>query len=254
MTAAHQLDAGKIVATIEALQRRIVERFPQSGLGKVCGELLAVARVGAERAEQIARPIPWVRLVSALLIATIVVSAGWTARILLLNRTEEKVLHSAELIQVLEAAGNGLVLIGATVFFFVTLETRIKRRRALKALHELRVIAHIIDMHQLTKDPERVLHQGSDTRSSPHRTMTQFELGRYLDYCSEMLSLTGKLAALYVQNFEDDVAVSAVNDIETLTNGMARKIWQKLSLLVASAPHLAARPATPPAPAAEPAE
>ena len=33
---------------------------------------------------------------------------------------------------------NTVVLIGATVFFFMTLETRIKRGKALKAIHELR--------------------------------------------------------------------------------------------------------------------
>jgi hypothetical protein len=131
----------------------------------------------------------------------------------------------------LEAAFNSLLLVGATVIFLVTLESRIKRRRALQALHELRVIAHIIDMHQLTKDPERLHVQGPDTRSSPKRTMTNFELNRYLDYCSEMLSLSGKIAALYVQDFPDAHVVAAVNDIEDLTSGLSRKIWQKIMIL-----------------------
>ena len=61
--------------------------------------------------------------------------------------------------------------------------------------------------------------------------MTTFELSRYLDYCAEMLSLTGKVAALYVQEFDDAVAVAAVNDVEQLTTGMSRKIWQKLMIL-----------------------
>jgi len=33
--------------------------------------------------------------------------------------------------------------------------------------------------------------------------MSPFLLCRYLDYCSELLSLTGKLAALYAQSFSD---------------------------------------------------
>ena len=49
-----------------------------------------------------------------------------------------------------------LILIGAGIFFLVSAETRIKRRRVLSSLHKLRVFAHIIDMHQLHKDPERV--------------------------------------------------------------------------------------------------
>ena len=61
--------------------------------------------------------------------------------------------------------------------------------------------------------------------------MTPFELSRYLDYCTELLSLTGKVASLYVQDFQDPVALDAVNDIENLTTGLSRKIWQKIMIL-----------------------
>ena len=40
------------------------------------------------------------------------------------------------------------------------------------------------------------------------------------------------VAALYVQNFEDSVALQAVNEIEDLTTGLAHKIWQKLTIVV----------------------
>ena len=92
-------------------------------------------------------------------------------------------------------------------------------------------MAHIVDMHQLTKDPERLLHPGDDTESSPARTFDAPQLARYLDYCSEMLALIGKVAALYVQGFPDPVALSAVDDIEDLTGSLSRKIWQKIVLL-----------------------
>lgn len=61
--------------------------------------------------------------------------------------------------------------------------------------------------------------------------MTRFELARYLDYASEMLSLTSKIAALYVQYFDDRVALQAVNEIENLTTGLSRKIWQKVMII-----------------------
>jgi hypothetical protein len=61
--------------------------------------------------------------------------------------------------------------------------------------------------------------------------MGVFELNRYLDYCSEMLSLTGKVAAVYVRDFDDAVALASVNEIEDLTTGLARKIWQKMMIL-----------------------
>ncbi len=79
---------------------------------------------------------------------------------------------------------------------------------------ELRAIAHIVDMHQLTKDPEWVLMRGQETGVVARRAMSAFELGRYLDYCSEMLALTGKVAAVYIQRFEDPVALQAVNEVE----------------------------------------
>jgi len=64
--------------------------------------------------------------------------------------------------------------------------------------------------------------------------MTSFEMNRYLDYCSEMLSLTGKVAALYIQDFDDAIALASVNDIESLATGLSRKIWQKLMILNSS--------------------
>jgi hypothetical protein len=87
-------------------------------------------------------------------------------------------------------------------------------------------------MHQLTKDPEQRLTRPPPTAASPVRTMTRVELGRYLDYCSEMLSVTSKIAALFVERFDDPVTLAAVNEIESLTAGLSRKIWQKISMLL----------------------
>jgi hypothetical protein len=140
-------------------------------------------------------------------------------------------LQLAEFIQVLESGINDIVLIVAAVFFLASLETRMKRNRALRSIHELRAIAHVIDMHQLTKDPEWVLDRGSETGILPPRSMTPFELSRYLDYCTEMLSITGKIAALYIQRFDDGVALQAVNEVESVTTGLSGKIGQKLMIL-----------------------
>ena len=92
-------------------------------------------------------------------------------------------------------------------------------------------MAHIVDMHQLTKDPDRYLLKATFTESSPKRTMTLFELGRYLDYSCESLSLISKVAAIYVQGFDDDAVLQAVDEIETLTVGLSAKISQKIVIL-----------------------
>jgi len=134
------------------------------------------------------------------------------------------------------AAINDVLLIGAAIFFIFTIEKRYKRTRALKALHELRSIAHIIDMHQLTKDPHRIMAKPLFTGEglSPKLNMTPFQLRRYLDYCSEMLALTGKIAAVYVQQFDDAVAIGSASELETLSSGLSSKIWQKMSPIVSS--------------------
>ena len=120
-------------------------------------------------------------------------------------------------------------------------------------------MAHIIDMHQLTKDPERIANPdaGGDTPSSPTRHLTPFALSRYLDYCSEMLSLLSKSAALYVQDFADPVTISAVNEVENLTTGLSGKIWQKIMILdrvIDGTPQVAesSPPAAPTSPTSKP--
>ena len=81
-----------------------------------------------------------------------------------------------------------------------------------------------------------MVHVGTDTPSSPRRTLTRYELIRYLDYCSEMLSLNSKLAALYAQNFDDPVVLEAVDQVEALTTALSGKIWQKIVILTGNSP------------------
>jgi hypothetical protein len=227
-TAYRQLDSDRIVETVHTLSKRIHERFPQAGLNSVCKQLLEIARQAKVRAKKIAEPMVWLRTVSWAVVVLIVLALAWTIYSI---HPEDERLGASDAVQMLEAGFNSVLLIGATILFLVTLETRVKRGRALKALHELRVVAHIIDMHQLTKDPERAFLKGPDTQSSPKRTMTGFELNRYLDYCSEMLAMLGKVAALYAQEFEDAQVTEAASDIEDLTSGLSRKIWQKIVIL-----------------------
>jgi 3-methyladenine DNA glycosylase AlkC len=137
----------------------------------------------------------------------------------------------SEALQSIDAATSELIFLSLVVLFLVSLETRLKRRTALRMLHRLRSIAHIVDMHQLTKDPELALRRVKSTASSPSRTLSLTQLPRYLDYCSELLALTSKLAALHAQNLNDAVVLNAVNDIEALTADLSRKIWQKITIL-----------------------
>jgi len=222
------LRADKIIETTERLRRRISERFPDAGLARVAGDLCAVAEEVRERCRAIRRPHVPLRVGGFLLIGLGVVGIALVATNVKLT---EGMWRIENFLEEFDAALGSLVFIGAAVLFLVTMEIRIKRRRALAAIHELRALAHIVDMHQLTKDPEPLTLSGPTTESSPKRTLTPFELNRYFDYCSEMLSILGKLGALYVQDFPDPVALSAVDEVEALTTGLSRKIWQKIVIL-----------------------
>ncbi len=222
------LQPPKIIDTIDVLCRRIDERFPQSSLGQVAAELHRLAGEAVVRAARIRRPNLWLRAGIGLLVVGLTAIVVQAVRYL---RVDDQVLVFEHFVQTFEASLGSLVFVGAAIVFLFSLELRMKRRRALDAVMELRSIAHIIDMHQLTKDPERVTGRGQATASSPKRSMTPFELGRYLDYCSELLSLVSKTGGVYVQEFPDAVAIEAVDRLANLTADLSRNIWQKIMIL-----------------------
>jgi F0F1-type ATP synthase membrane subunit c/vacuolar-type H+-ATPase subunit K len=229
------LDAGKIVHSLEQLTRRIDERFAGAGLAKVSLELTGIARDSGARSALIAKPAIFTRA-----LVTLVFFAGFSLLAFVFHLLLSKTKASDDLfgtIQGIDAGFNIVVLTGATLFFMFSVEERAKRRRALRALHELRSIVHVIDMHQLTKDPSAAAAVTSATPSSPKRTLTPFELTRYLDYCSEMLSLTAKVAVLYAQSFPDPVVTETVNDIERTAASLSQKIWQKIMIIEAEIRH-----------------
>lgn len=222
------LDPDKIVATLEQLERRISERFGGAGLVKVCAELTNIARESRARTARLARPNVALRTLSALIVVAGAAALIYVARDINVRAANTELFG---MLQGIEATVNLLIVVGAAVLFLTTLESRAKRHSALSDLHELRSIVHVIDMHQLTKDPSAVLRPADATASSPQRIMNAAELARYLDYCSEMLSLSSKVAALYAQSATDAQVIETVNDIERLTTNLSQKIWQKITII-----------------------
>jgi hypothetical protein len=242
-----QLDESKIIETLERLRDRIGERFPEAGLRNVSENLLALAHETSVCVDYLRRPNWPLRLVSG---ATIVGMVALLVTLALSVRVPAGVAGLSDVAQGIEAAVNDVIFFGIAVFFLLTIENRLKRRRALKVIHQLRSLAHIVDMHQLTKDPERAMLTQADTTASPTRAMTLPELGRYLDYCSELLSVTSKVAALLVQYFDDAVVLASVNEIEGLTTGLSSKIWQKITILDRALTRSGYRSSPPSAPSA----
>ena len=220
-----QLREDKLLETVEKIQQRISMRFPSSGLSAVAAEIVQVTREAMERAEAIRRPHVWLRvglgIVVLLALGGVVAYAG--------TRSSQASTWQT-LVQFLDVVkGSAAVLLAAAIFLF-TLETRLKRRRLLKAVHELRAMAHIIDMHQLTKDPDRL---GDPARpiDVAGQSLNAESLRRYLHYCTELLAIISKIGQLYVQDFPDSAAVTAVDHFEELATGLSSKIWQKLTML-----------------------
>jgi hypothetical protein len=216
-----------VVRTIDTLHNRIRERFPNAGLGRVCAQLAEIARIDTKRAANLRRRYIWLRLFILLALAV----GGWVLiQLVSLFNVTTTTADLYAVLQGVEAATNLTILTVAAIVFLLRLEASLKRRRALSALHELRSIVHVIDMHQLTKDPSKFIVGGS-TASSPPLLLNEFQMTRYLEYCTEMLSLTSKVAVLFGQSLDDPAVAEVVSDIERISAGLSQKIWQKLVIL-----------------------
>lgn len=220
------LRADCVVETVDRLVLRIGARFPGAGLEAVCRGLADTARRCAAEAARLNRPQRVLRAGVYSIWAAGAAALVWAASNL---RYDGVSLQAASLVQALDSAMNIAVLVGLGVVSLGRLERGWKRARALDYLHELRAIAHVIDMHQLTKDPWGT--SLPPTAHSPRRELAGPLLERYLDYCSEMESLTGKLAALIAQSCRDGEVAAAASDVEQLTAGLSRKMWQKIAAI-----------------------
>lgn len=228
-----RLDADAVLATVVRLEERMTARFPERGLTQVAGRLRVVA-TDVRDATRAPDPLRWLtlacRVVIGLLVLLIAVIVVLAASDML---RQSATLPALEWLRGFETAINDAVFVGFAVLFLWLLPTRIERARVLRVLHRMRSLAHVIDMHQLTKDPERFSAAFRRTPATVDVGMTAADMATYLDYCSELLSLVGKTAALYAERTTDSAVLATISDIEALTTGMSRKIWQKVALLPA---------------------
>ncbi len=222
------IDATRVIATAELLEARIADRFPESGLRKVAVELIALSRDIAREARHLEAPIRWLRVMTLATILVGILVIGFVMTILSFDRIDT---GAFDFVQGIEATLNTILLVGLGMITLTQMEIRVKRRKVFAGLHSLRSMIHVIDMHQLTKDPAALSQDFTPSVHSPKRNLSSADLSRYLDYCSEMLSITGKVAALYAQSVDDDVVVRAVNDVENLGTTLSRKIWQKIVMI-----------------------
>lgn len=224
-----RLDEAKILETAERLRLRIEARFPDAGLSGVAETLCEIARETQATIQWISRPSYLLRISVWGLILLLITGLGFVA--MHVHADARGALELGNFIQISEAAINNILLIGAAILFLISIESRQKRKRVIRALNQLRTVAHVIDMHQLTKDPYLTQSPIEETPHSVKRVLSAPLLQRYLDYCSELLSITSKIGFLYAQHFEDQLCLDAAHDLEDLCSGVSRKIWQKILIL-----------------------
>jgi len=217
-----QLESNEIIHTIDELHMRISQRFPKSDLAAVCEELLVVAKETESKSQAVNVSNYPLR---AIIVGLIGVAAAIIAFLIHAIQVKTGEVELINLLQGLEAGTNLVIFISVAIYFLFSLEARISRTRALSDLNELRSIIHVIDMHQFSKDPSELL--SSDSTEG----MTRQDLTRYLGFCSVMLSLGAKLAALYAQKLPDEVVIDAASDLQNVAGGLSLKIWQKISIL-----------------------
>jgi hypothetical protein len=205
----HKLNHEKLQQTSNQLAEWINDEFGKSHLAKVSREVSLFASEAVARAEAIRRPIWYLRVAIWGTISLILAGAVhqiWTHQ-----------LH--EIIKFMNDTSGAAAWLVAALAIFITLEVRLKRRRAIQAINELRGLVHIVDMHQLAKD---------EAIEEFYKDKDKKQIVEYLHACTAMLAILSKLGQLYVENFPDETAVRAVNDFELITTGLSNKIWLKI--------------------------
>jgi hypothetical protein len=225
-----RIEGGDVIATSQNLSARVIERFPESGLANVAAQTATIAADTVGRASRLGQP-RWKLRVGALLGCGAVFAVAVVFAVNVGREANTTGSQGIAWIQIIESAVNDVIFVALTIGFLTQVESRIKRAEALRSIRTLRSLAHVIDLHQLDKDPLRFRqNELPPTTSSSPIELTQVELERYLQYCVELLSIVGVLAAVHAQELSDPVVVAATGDIESLTVGLSQKIWSKLQV------------------------
>lgn len=226
-----QLSAEHVGSTVAQLERRIHARFGERGLTKVArdlGHLVVLVRNEADASRiRLRRNVLTARTIGVVIIAATVFALVFSMR----SAVTDGLQRTVDWVPLVESVINDVVFAGIAVLFLWALPERLERRTLLRLLHRLRSLAHVIDMHQLAKDPEQVSPNYEPTEESVRHDLDAERLHHYLSYCSELLSLTAKTSALCAEHSADGVVLETVSTIETLTTELSNKIWQKISLL-----------------------
>jgi len=204
--------------TAENLASDIGEKLPGSSLAGLAVELAQIAHATVERARQARNPIYAIRVVSLLAICASLLGL-WYLLDHIHTRWEFGTI--TEVFEAADAGFNLLVLLAGALWFLITFENRIKRKRALESIEELREFIHVIDVTQLFYTP---LVYSPDPAAA--RTSVTFDYTYFL-YCTQMLAVISNLAPLYTRGAAGDSILRAASEVEMLANAITAKLLSK---------------------------
>lgn len=225
------LEADAVQHSIDRLSRRIEARFPDRSLARVARHLGSLADEVEDVSDSSRLRLRIVRWVTAALAVVLLLGTALVLTAVVRDLQLDGAGEPEDWLTLLESGVNNLVFSALAIWFLMMFPARRERSRMLGLLHRLRSTAHVIDMHQVTKDPEHLRADYVPTGESVRDPMTREEMAHYLDYCAELLSMVGKVAALCAEASGDDVVLDTVSDVESLASDLAARIWQKVSLL-----------------------
>ncbi len=225
-----KLEPVPVIETARRLRDRIGARFPDRGIHRVAQELVSLTEQVADTSAGSRRRSRLVRSASHTVIGIVVLVAlvafGFAVEAAFTDAPDNRL----DWLPLIESAVNDIVFVAIAVVLLYSFPERVQRADLLAKLHRLRSLAHIIDMHQLTKEPES-LRDAFAGGTDGDVDLTPEQVEYYLEYCTELLSMVSKAAALCAEESQDDIVLNTVSTIETLTMGMSRKVWQKITVL-----------------------
>lgn len=218
-------------ATAKRLVERVQDRFGEDDLTGIARQVSQVAVASEKRISRALRVGFIIRLLTwPLVLGSVLGVASWIGSLGLTIRVND----AGDLAQSLDSVFQLMLVLGAGIWFLLSIGTKVQRRSLLEALQELNKLAQVIDLVQLDKDPDR-LYFSTEQRTAKSPTLgkanTAFLLSRYLDYCAELLSVLGKVACLYRERIDDEVVLSRLGDFDRLTNQLRTNIGAKMGLI-----------------------
>ncbi len=225
------ISAEMLSETATSIHRRIVERFPQANLRNLAASVAIKVENVADAAKRDFAPRWFITLVLFLLVTAVLSAAGWGLYRMGLHFGSP---DWTELVQSADAALQMILVIGVAVWSLLSLGHKLQRSRQLAYLESLREFIHLLDLHQLEKDPDRLSRRPDEnTSSSPkmEHVSTAFLMGRYLDYVSELLAVVATMAAYYAANARDEVVLGVVREIGASASQHRLHIGQKAAIL-----------------------